>query len=177
VRKRSLLGRAITALAHRRPRNAPTRRGFRRRRHGRRRASDRSETNYRSIPCGALAEDRSIFTWRGVRPPDGSELTPDARIGGKLVVGKGDCLRLGAARGTCPPGPRVLTGRQRRRGPSPRRWRSHRGGCERCVTAGGGETRRGEAGPEYCQTRRELDLPDGCKGLCGGWLPDTRVEC
>ena len=75
-----------------------------------------------------------IFIRRGVRPPDGFELTSDARIGGKLV------------------------------------------GVRGCVPAGG-ETRTGEAGPEYCQTRRELDLAGGCKGLCGGWLPDTRVEC
>ena len=47
-------------------------------------------------------------------------------------------------------------------------------GVRGCVTAGGGETRTGEAWPEYCQRRRELDPTDGCKGLCGGWLPDTR---
>ena len=89
---------AIAAMAHSGPRNAPTCRGSRRRRHGRR-ASDRGETNYLGIPCGTVAEDRVIFIRRGVRPPDGSELTPDARIGGKLVVGKGGCLRLGGGAG------------------------------------------------------------------------------
>jgi hypothetical protein len=78
-----------------------------------------------------VAEERVIFIRRGVRPPDGSELTSDARIGGKLV------------------------------------------GVRGCVPAGG-ETRTGEAGPEYCQTRRELDLPGGRKGLYGRWFPDTR---
>jgi hypothetical protein len=47
-------------------------------------------------------------------------------------------------------------------------------GVRGCVPAGGGETRTGEAGPEYCQTRRELDLPGGRKGLYGRWFPDTR---
>ena len=50
-------------------------------------------------------------------------------------------------------------------------------GVRECVTAGGSETRRCEAGPEYCQTRRELDVPDGCKDLCGDGFPIREIEC
>lgn len=126
---------------------------------------------------GKVRESGAVLLRLGGRPYDGSEPTPQAGIAGKLVIGEGRCLRLeyGSSEHLpiWPPGyslsakggeMRVLDHRDR-----------VVAGVGEWVTMTGGETRRGEAGPGYWETRRELGVPEACKGPFWGVVPPVRV--
>ncbi len=128
------------------------------------------------FPGGTVRDGGVVLVRLGGRPPDGSEVTPQAQIIGKLVVGEGKCIRLegGPAEHLpiWPPGYALNASGSEMRILDDKGHVVARVGDR--VIAVGGETRESEAGSSYWEVRRKLGVPPGCSGPLWGMVEPIR---